>query len=60
MNNFKTEETVEIIVNKYYGRDGQQTLANMANQLGIYLYVYFYDNLPFFLFWNHYQQFSTR
>ncbi|KMZ73507.1 putative ATP-dependent RNA helicase [Zostera marina] len=40
MNNFKTEETVEIIVNKYYGRDGQQTLANMANQLGIYFHTY--------------------
>lgn len=37
MQKMKEENRQELIVKKNYGRDGQQVLADMAEQLGFYL-----------------------
>lgn len=39
MQQMQVEGQQELIVRRNYGREGQQTLADMAHQLGLYLYV---------------------
>ncbi|XP_068656237.1 DExH-box ATP-dependent RNA helicase DExH1 [Aristolochia californica] len=40
MQQMKGGNQQELIVKKNYGREGQQTLANMAQQLGLYFHAY--------------------